>query len=306
MKFSSMRYLVGQGVKSVWTNRVMSLASFCVLMVSLLLVGFSILFTANITKLITGIEAQNEVIIYLKDDLADTNVETIGQGLKGIDNVSSVVFYSKEEAFEHMKSTMENAEQIFASIEESPLPDCYRIRVKDISIMSTTLMEINRRWGSAGTAEIDSIASPTDFTSLLTSLRSMIALISGVIVIALVVVCMVIISNSTRASVFARRKEINIMKYVGATNSFIRIPFFVEGMLVGALAGGVAGFITWFAYDKLVELLSQDMTLWRALNLTEFIPFQSIIWQVFASYVISGALLCAVGTAGSTRKHLKV
>ena len=112
MKISSMKYLLGQGIKNVWTNRIMSFASFCVLLVSLLLVGFFVLFTANINRFIGGIENKNEIIIYLNDNVTDEQIEKMGNDLKSIDNISEVVFFSKEEAFEKMKSQYENADEL--------------------------------------------------------------------------------------------------------------------------------------------------------------------------------------------------
>lgn len=304
MKLSSVKYLLGQGIRNVWTNRVMSFASFCILMVSLLLVGFSILFTANINRFISGIENKNEIIAFLTDGTSPeiiTHMETL---LKEIPNVSNVELYSKEEAFEELKADMaeqEGAADFFSYLgEESFLPDQYKIRVADISIMDQTVEKI------MAVENVEKVNSPKDFATLLTDLKKVITLISTTIVIALVVVSMVIISNATRSSVFARRKEINIMKYVGATNSFIRIPFFVEGMFTGLLAGGVAAFITWFAYDALVNALSKEMTLWQVLGIKEFIPFASIIGSVFLYYMLAGALLGAIGSVVSTRKHLKV
>ena len=301
MKMSSVRYLFGQGVKNVWTNRVMSFASFCILMVSLLLVGFSVLFTANINRFIGGIENKNEVIVYLNDDTTDEAITSMGDSLKKIDNISDVLFYSKEQAFDDYKAKMENAEEIFKSIgDESPLPDAYKIRVDDVSKMSQTITKISKL------ENIYSISAPNDFASLLTGVKQTVSIISMAVIIALIVVCMVIISNATRASVFSRRKEINIMKYVGATNSFIRIPFFIEGMITGIIAGGVASLITWFGYDSLIDVLSQQMSLWQAFGMSQFIPFDKVALSVVLIYIVCGAFLGAMGSVISTRKHLKV
>lgn len=300
MKFSSFKYLTGQGIKSIWTNRVMSIASFCVLMVSLLLVGLFVLFMANINRLVGGIEDRNEVIIFVEDETSEEEVAGMGERLKKIPNVSTVTLYSKEEAWEDYKKEMDDAEDIFNYITENPLPDSYKIRVVDITKMAETVTEISRL------DNILAIDSPDDFANLLTEVKTTVTFISTTIMIALVVVCMVIISNSTRASVFARRKEINIMKYVGATNAFIRIPFFVEGMLTGAFAGLCAALITWVGYDSLVDVLSQEMTMLNVMGVKDFIQFSDVAFQVFAVYILSGALLSAIGTVFSTRKHLKV
>lgn len=304
MRISSMKYLVGQGVKNIWTNRVMSFASFCVLTVSLLLVGFSLLATMNINRFVSGIENRNEVILYLDDNITDEAIAEIDGVLKSTENVSSVVFYSKEQAWEDEKAKYENADEIFAYFEESPLPDAFRIKISDVSKMRRTITAIDARFASQG--YIINIKSPDDFASILTSLKSTIAIISSAIIIALAIVSMVIISNATRASVFARSREINIMKYVGATNTFIRIPFFVEGMLTGAVAGIVSSVATWLVYEKIIDILYQENNLWKAFGMGEFIPYDTIWLKVSLAYVIVGIVFGAIGTAASTRKHLKV
>lgn len=301
MKISSMKYLFGQGVKNVWTNRIMTFASFCVILVSLLLVGSMMLFTANVNRFISGIESKNEVVVYLNDGVTDETVSQMETDIKKLDNVAEVVFYSKEQAFEDYKKSMENAEEIFESIgDESPLPDAFKIRVKDISKMTSTIAQINKM------QNIYKVSAPNDFADLLIGIKSTVGMISTAVIAALGIVCLVIISNATRASVFARRKEINIMKYVGATNTFIRIPFFVEGMVTGMLAGVAAAGLTWFGYEKFIEALSKQMTLWKAFGIDEFIPFDSVAVKVVLGYVGAGALLGAIGTVISTRKHLKV
>ncbi len=301
MKISSMKYLFGQGIKSVWTNRIMTFASFCVILVSLLLVGSMMLFTANVNRFISGIESKNEIVVYLNDNVPEETVSQMEGDIKKLDNVAEVVFYSKEQAFEDYKKSMENAEEIFESIgDESPLPDAFKVRVKDISKMTSTIAQINKM------QNIYKVSAPNDFADLLIGIKSTVAMISTAVIAALGIVCLVIISNATRASVFARRKEINIMKYVGATNIFIRIPFFVEGMVTGMLAGLAAAGITWFGYEKFIEALSKQMTLWKAFGIDEFIPFASVAVKVFLGYIGAGALLGAIGTVISTRKHLKV
>jgi cell division transport system permease protein len=296
-----MKYLFGQGVKNVWTNRIMTFASFCVILVSLLLVGSMMLFTANVNRFISGIESKNEVVVYLNDGVTDETVSQMETDIKKLDNVAEVVFYSKEQAFEDYKKSMENAEEIFESIgDESPLPDAFKVRVKDISKMTSTIAQINKM------QNIYKVSAPNDFADLLIGIKSTVGMISTAVIAALGIVCLVIISNATRASVFARRKEINIMKYVGATNTFIRIPFFVEGMVTGMLAGVAAAGLTWFGYEKFIEALSKQMTLWKAFGIDEFIPFDSVAVKVVLGYVGAGALLGAIGTVISTRKHLKV
>ena len=130
MKPSSLKYLVGQGVRNIWTNRIMSFASFCVLLVSILLVGFTVLVTMNINRFVNGIENKNEVIIFLVDDVSDETIENMGNLLRNTQNVSSVVFYSKEEAFEDMKKNY-----------EKPLVEILDLEGQDIIMFSKVFTE---------------------------------------------------------------------------------------------------------------------------------------------------------------------
>lgn len=306
MKLSSMNYLFGQGIKNIWTNRIMSFASFCILMVSLLLIGFTMLFIVNINYFVGSVENKNEVIIFLNDDVSEEDAEQMGVKLKNMDNISQVDFYSKEEAFAEMKaniesSGVENSKELFNYVgEESPLPDSYRVKVKDIDKMSRTLMDINKLEG------IYTVKAPSDFINILRELKNFISILSITVLSALVIVSLVIISNAERASVEMRKREIAIMRLVGATNSFIKTPFFVEGMTLGILAGGVAALITILGYNELSNVLMKDTTLWTAMGITGMISLKAVVWKIIVGYIAVGALISAVGTVMSTRKYVKV
>ena len=299
MKLSSFRYLVRQGFDNVWKNRVMAFASFCVLLVSLLLVGLSVLFYININAIIGGIEQKNEIIVYLLDSTDDDRMAEIGEELKAIKNVFEVTLYTREEAFEDVKSKMSAASEVFDSLgDDNPLPDSYRVRVYDIEQMDEVVKQAEAIPG------VETIRSPDTFVALLTELRRMITLLATAIIVAMLIVSMVIISNTTRASVFARRREISIMQSVGATKSFIRFPFFVEGMVNGFMAGTFATLITWFSYDSLVNMLGRFNVL-NTIGLGSIIPYDKIAVFVALVYVLSGALIGAFGSVLSTRVHLK-
>lgn len=301
MKASSVRYLAGQGIKSIWKNRMMSFASFCILLVSLLMVGMSVLVSINLSRIISGIEGKSEVVVQIKDNTMQVDIDVLEEKIKSIPNINSVEFYSKEKAWEGMIEGMTEEEQeLFQYADDNPLPDTFKVTVKDIEKMTETTTQIEIF------ENVEATKSPTAFADILISLRRVVNVISVAIILALVIVCMIIISNTTRASVFARRKEINIMKYVGATNSFIRIPFFIEGMVVGMLAAVVALFLTQFAYNGIFNILSDDFQLWNVLGIKSLYSFDDMFWYIAGAYLIAGAFIGAVGTSISTGKHLKV
>ena len=273
MKVSGLKYLAKQGVENIWKNRMMSFASFCVLLVSLLLVGVATLFYMNISSMMGGIENKNEIIVYLDENTTQEEVSVLKGQLSQIDNIAEVNFYSKEESFEDLK----NIDQIADTI----------VQIESLD-------------------HIYSIRAPMDFVNLLMELRRIITIVCSVIIVALIVISLVIIANTTKASVFARRSEIQIMKYVGATNAFIRIPFFVEGMVTGFLAGCVAFVITWVSYDSLINLVTNQTDFVSVIGRGSIMSFGQVAGVVALAYIGSGVLFGALGSVLSMRKHLNV
>lgn len=301
MKLSGVKYLTKQGIDNIWKNRMMAFASFCVLLVSLLLVGISILFYVNLNSIIGGIENKNEVIVFLDQNITQEETEDVQAKLEQIDNINDISFYSKDEAFDSMKDSMAEYADVFDSLgDDNPLPDSFRIKIKDINLTSETVTLINEL------DHVSSIRAPYDFVNILTEMRKIISWVAMAIIIALVIVSMVIISNTTKASVFARRNEISIMKYVGATDAFIRVPFFVEGMITGIVAGIGATIITWLGYDAVVDLLTKEVNVLNIIGMGSIIPFNNIIFKVAGAYIVAGAFIGALGSALSTRKYLNV
>ncbi len=299
MKLSSFRYLVGQGFDNVWKTRVMAFASICGRLVRLQLGGISVLFYININSIIGGIEDKNEVIVYLLDGTTPERVSEIGEYLQKMDNIGSVDLYTREEAFDDLKNKMSDYTEVFDSLgNDNPLPDAYRIRVSDISRMDETLRATEQ------IPDVEYVSSPDSFIELLTETRRVVTIVASAIIVAMLIVSMVIISNTTRASVFSRRREISIMQSVGATKAFIRFPFFIEGMINGFMAGVFATLLTWFSYDSLVNLLSRFDVL-STIGLGNVIPYSKISIIVMLSYIIAGSLIGAFGSVLSTRVHLK-
>ncbi len=302
MKLSSINYLVGKGISSVWKNKMMSFASFCIMLVSLLMVGLSVLASININKIISGIEGKNEVIVIVKDDSTDEVITALESSIKDIGNVDTVSFYSKEEAWKSMIENMSKEEQdLFQYAEgDNPLPDTYKVSVKDIEKMADTTNRMSTLEG------VESVKASNEFADVLISIRNIFSVIALAVVVALIIVCLVIISNTTRTSVFARRKEINIMKYVGATNKFIKIPFQIEGTIVGLLAAVAAFILTMFVYKGVFNLFQGNYQLWSILGINSLYSFRTIFLPVAIAYLAAGAIIGAIGTTISTSKYVKV
>ncbi len=300
MRTSNVTYLVKKGISSVWKNLLMSFASFSILMVSLLLVGCSVLMMMNVNTIMKNIEDTNEIAIYLNEGITQKQVDHIRSVLEKNDQITEVTYRSKEEALADFRSNMAEYSELLDYLEENPMPETFLVRVDDISKIRQVVVEINSIEG------VEKVQAPYDFASILIEIRNTFSLIAGAVLIALVIVSIVIVSNTIRTSVFARRTEISIMRYVGATSGFIKTPFFVEGMFIGILAGAAAWGLTWVVYDAVFSLFSTDLTLWQMFGFYGLIPFDDIMWIVLAVNCAAGALLGAVGTVFSTGKYLKV
>ena len=302
MRISTCTDLVGQGIKGAWRNRMMSFASFCIMLVSLLLVGLTLLLAINLDRAIDAIERKNEIIVIIKDEVDDAAMQKLGDDIGKLSNVSSAVFFSRDQAWADMVEDMTPEEQeLFHYADgKNPLPDTYRVQVKDIEQMANTTVQISAY------ECVESVQSPDEYADVLINIRNILTLVLVAIVAALTGVCLIIISNTTRASVFSRRKEINIMRYVGATNTFIRIPFFVEGMFIGVLAGVAAFFLTRFVYTGLYNVLTNDMNILSILGISSLYSFGDIQKLVAVAYLAAGAVIGAIGTTISTKKYCRV
>jgi cell division protein len=300
MRTSNVTYLVKKGISSIWKNFLMSFASFCILMVSLLLVSCAVLLMMNVNKIMSNIEDTNEITIYLKEDISDKQVEHIKSVLEKNQDITDVKYYSKEQALDDFRDNMAEYSELLDYLDKNPMPETFLVRVKDLSKIRHVVNAVNDIEG------VEQTKAPYDFASVLVQIRNTFTLIGGAVLIALVVVSIVIVSNSIRTSVFARRNEISIMRYVGATSGFIKAPFFVEGMFIGILAGAAAWGLTWLIYDSVFALFSADLTVWQMFGFYGLTPFGDIMWYVLAVNCAAGALLGAVGTVFSTGKYLKV
>lgn len=302
MKLSGLKYLADQGVENIWKNKMMAFATFCVLLISLLLVGVAGLFYININSMITGLNDQNEIAVYLNVGTPDERVAEVQAELSALDNINNVEYISKQQALERMQGRIDSrGRAIFNYIEGYDfMPDGFSVTIKDVSQITDTTEAI------AMIQDIQEVNSSTQVAEFLMELRRVATLVAGAVIIALAVVSMIMISNTTKASVYARREEIQIMKYVGATNIFIRMPFFVEGMVTGFFSGTGAFFITWAIYRSVYRMFTAQPALVRAFNIDNIIPFSQIRITLLLGYLVAGAFVGAIGSVISTRKHINV
>lgn len=223
--------------------------------------------------------------------------------LESIDNIESYTYVSKDEALTEAIGWMGNYAALLEGYrDDNPMPASFRITVKDLEQLSATVAALQTIEG------VEYIKAPNDMAQILVTLESAVNWIALGLVTVLGLVCVVVIGNTIRLTVFARRREINIMKYVGATNAFIRWPFFVEGMTSGLIAGLLAFAMLSLGYTKLVEYLTTGGVGISWLNNIFFtiVPYSTLRNPMLIAFVCVGVVLGGIGTSGSVRKYLRV
>ena len=269
MSLHSIGYLFREGLKSLWKNRTMSIASIGVLIACLLMTGVAALLTLNISATMQSVEGNNVITVYLSSDVPALTAVRIGEEIRQIDNIAECTFVPKDTALSGVMQDIDGGGTLFDSFtgDNNPLPDSYEISLADLSIYDETVSQITAIEG------VESVSNYSHVAETLSSLDRVVRYGSVGIVAVLAVVSLFIISNTVKVTIFSRRMEINIMKSVGATNGFVRVPFIVEGIVIGIISGLVSATILYYAYDSLVKVV---------INLAPFLTIVNIHPYVFA------------------------
>ena len=300
MRFSSFIYLVGQGLHNLRANRLMTFASMGVLTVCMLLIGAAYLLGVNIDAMVDYIGNQNETVVYM-DDATDDQIAAADAAIRNTPHVVGVTFMSPEDVlatYGDMLADYTNLQQVFA--EDNPFTPNYRVTVDNpdnIEAVSAQLTQIDG---------VASVKAPLAMADTFTSLQTVINYACYGIVAVLAIVSIVVINNTIKITVFNRRKEIGIMKLVGATNGFIRFPFFVEGVTSGLISAGIASGVVCGAYYALCRWYTENPSNLSQMFGGQLVPLEQVWYYIVGGFVVLGFVLCGLGTATSIRKHLNV
>ena len=294
---TKLRYLTKEGFRSLRVNKLMTAASITVLFSCLLLIGIAFMLLVNIETFIGNIERENVVMVYANTDISAYDYLRMRAELESIDYVGSVESVEKGPAYEEVLAGLnENVRNYLESLDENPLPDGYKITVSDMDHFNEVVDNIKK---------LDNILRVHENSSLarqLAAVRNAVQYISLGIIVLLLVVSLFIISNTIRITMFSRRLEISIMKSVGATNSFIRWPFMVEGMIIGLIAGILATGAVWGLYELAMREFSYVFTSFgdaQAVNFIDYAPYLA------AAFILIGMFTGFFGSATSIGKYLK-
>ena len=301
MKYSVLGYFIGEGFSNVFKNKKSTGASLMIMCATMIIFGIFLILGENINHFVDEVESEQGIQVFVKNEATQEQIDKLGEDIRKIDGVSTVEFVSKDEALEQMKERFGERQDLLDGYEgeNNIFTASYVVTLTDLTKSQEVQDQINTY-----TDVVKKIQSKDEVVTTLINLANGIKIVTGVILALLIIISIFIIANTIKLTVHARRKEISIMKYVGATNSFIRWPFIVEGMIIGVLASIISIVIVGGAYtfiaDKLVS--SEFMQL---INMS-LISFGDMFNSIIFVYMLLGIGIGVLGSVISMRKYLKV
>ena len=295
MRLNNIGYLLKEGFKGIFTHGFMSFAAVCVTIACLVIVGSFSILAYNLDVMVEDLNQTSEILCYVDMELPDEQARSIGTQINLLDNVLQSTFVSREEALEDFIAD-HDGDSAFSGVQASDLRHRYVVVLEDNLLMKQTEEQLKQIPGIAKTDAAYELAEG------FTTIQSVLHIVSYAVIAVLLVISLLIISNTVKLAMYDRRDEIAIMKMVGATNGFIRLPFIVEGFTLGMLGAILAFGLEWVGYDALV----QRVTGVDSLQLFSFVPFQELLIPMAIVFGAAGMFVGIVGSWTSIRKFMDV
>ncbi|MCI5484964.1 MAG: permease-like cell division protein FtsX [Clostridiales bacterium] len=296
MKINNLGYLIKEGFHGIFLHGFMSFAAICVTIACLLIVGSFSILAYNLDVMVDNLNKTSEIMVYVDSSLSDAEARSIGTIINQLDNVQKSVFVSREEALDNFISDHDN-NAAFNGVQSQDLRHRYVVTLEDNALMEQTDNLLKNIPGVAKTNAAYELAQG------FTTIQSVLNVVSIALIATLLVVSLLIISNTIKLAMYDRKDEIAIMKMVGATNSFIRLPFVVEGFTLGMIGAILAFGLEWVLYDALVERVNTV----DALRLFTFVPFTGdLMVPMLMTFGAAGLFVGIVGSWTSIRKFMDV
>lgn len=296
MKINNLGYLLREGIRGIFLHGFESFAAICVTVACLLIVGTFSILTYNLNIMVEDLNKTNEILVFADETLTEAEAKSIGTKINRLDNVFQSQFVSREQALENFIADHAEEQASFAGIHAEDLRHRFVVTLEDNALMQQTVELIEAIPG------VVKINAEYEMAEGFITVQRILQLVSVTVVALLLVVSLLIISNTVKLAMFDRRDEIAIMKMVGATNGFIRLPFVVEGFTLGMLAASVGFFIEWGAYDAVVEQIASIDTF----GLMKLVPFEQLLIPMVATFAAAGVFVGLVGSWTSIQKFLNV
>lgn len=301
MRYNVISYLIGEGFRNVLKNKKSTVISITTMCLTMLMFGTFFILGENINHIVKNIAQQQGMQVYIDMAATSEEVRQVEQEIRKIDGVNTIQYLSKEEALRRAKEQLkdnETIEKFMTGMSEEQFEDSYTITLTDLSLKDSVQEQLKK------IEKVSEIVVQNPTLSTLESIAKGIRIGILVLLVALIIISIFIISNTIKLSVHARRKEISIMKYVGATNGFIRCPFIVEGIIIGIISALITIIMVGFAYNGIATQAVQSETL-QKLNVS-LVTFNDMFNLIMIMYLGTGVGIGMLGSAISMRKYLEV
>ena len=295
MKLNNLGYLLKEGFRGIFLHGFMSFAAVCVTVACLVIVGSFSALAYNLDEMVQELNQTNEILVYIDADLSDAEARSIGTKINLLDNVLQATFVSREEALQDFVAD-HDGDSAFSGVQASDLRHRYVVTLEDNTKMKETDAQLKQLPGVAKTNAAYELAEG------FTTIQNVLHMVSAAVIVVLLIVSLLIISNTVKLAMYDRKDEIAIMKMVGATNGFIRLPFVVEGFTLGMMGAILAFGLEWVGYDALIQKIAAV----DALQLFNFVPFQELLIPMVIVFAAAGMFVGIVGSWTSIRKFMNV
>ena len=297
MKINRLGYLIKEGLLSIFTHGFMSFACVMVIVACLLIMGVFSVLAYVVDVNIDNLEQQNEILAFVDENLSDEESLEIGKRLEALDNVKSIEYITRQQAMDNfIAEHQEEDREMFSDLTPSVFRSRYVIYLEDLALMDRTDEAVKAVNGIAETS------ASLELSRGFIALRNVVTIVSVILIVVLMVVSVFIMQNTIKLATFSRREEIGIMKMVGASNSFIRCPFVVEGLILGLLGGAIAFFVLWGVYQLACDKIMTGIMA----NILVIPDFRSIMYPILIIYLAIGLVVGTFGSNIAIRKFLKV
>ena len=295
MKLNNLGYLLKEGFRGIFLHGFMSFAAICVTIACLVIVGSFSILAYNLDVMVEELNQTSEILVYVDSSLPDAEARSIGTQINLMDNVLQSTFVSREEALEDFIED-HDGDSAFSGVQASDLRHRYVVTLEDNMRMKETDQQLKQLPGVAKTNAAYELAEG------FTTIQNVLHIVSYAVIAVLLVVSLLIISNTVKLAMYDRKDEISIMKMVGATNGFIRLPFIVEGFTLGMIGAILAFGLEWVGYDAMVQKIGTV----DSLQLFDLVPFQELLIPMVITFAAAGMFVGIVGSWTSIRKFMNV
>ena len=296
MKLTNLGYLLKEGIKGIFTHGFMSFAAVCVTVACLLIVGSFSILVYNVNIMVEDLNQTNEILAYVDETLSEADAKSVGTKINMIDNVLRSDFIPREQALEDFIEDHKDEEASFSGLDPSDLRHRFRVVLEDNRLIEQTDADLKAIPGVVKTHAEYELAQG------FSTIQDVLHIVSLGIIAVLLAVSLLIISNTVKLAMYDRREEIGIMKMVGATNAFIRLPFVVEGFTLGMLGAALAFGSEWVMYDAMIQKIGEV----DALQLFKFVPFEELLIPMIVTFAATGMFVGIVGSWTAIRKFMNV